>query len=98
MKKRLINLDIILKVHISDKVMQSILYHLECCGIHRNIKTGKLYIHNVIEMFFEDNVKCEFRLIEIMDNWLKSCFDITVFNEKLAEKIERFKKVHYIRY
>lgn len=84
-------MEVLLKVNISDEIIQSILYHLQGCGIHRTIETGKLPILTVIEMFFEDDIKCGFHLTEIIDGWLETCFDIYKFNEKLGKKLDNYK-------
>lgn len=85
-------MEALLKVNVPDEVIQSILYHLQCCGIHKTVETGKLHILTIIEMFFEDNIKCRFYLTEVIEGWLESCFDVISFNEKITKKVDDYIK------
>ena len=81
-------MEVLLKVNVPDEIIQSILYHLQCCGIHKTTETGKLHVLTAIEMFFEDDISCGFYLTEIIEGWLESCFDIYKFNEKINKKLD----------
>ena len=84
-------MEMLLKVNLPDEIIQSILYHLRLYGMDKTVETGKLEILTIIEMFFEDNIKCGFHLTEIIEGWFESCFDVWNFNEKITKKLDNYK-------